>query len=309
MESYSLSDYENDNAAFFSKNQEEPFLYKLTNVLYPNPEFLSDSIPENISSHRVNLCIFYIDYSCVLPFVKYAVLKNDDANTVDFVEFEKGNTTSENLETLVINQLESLFENAADRDSNDLFSNSYKGFIVKHDDIYMFFDITSLLITNHKMYSAFVYAVADELCNTKSVFNYDLGQNINNMFDVDEDTFPKCAIVQPWFYNVDGLLELIELPRVGYICDANDNMHSLTEDELREIFVPVDCMGDYDDHGFLYYFSENLINPIENETYIRVVIFTMKVGASLDEECNSVAFKLRKTQVWGIKSIDQFIPV
>lgn len=308
--SYSLSDYENDNAEFFSKNQEEPFLHKLTDVLYPNPEFLSDSIPDDISSYRVNLCIFYVDHSCVLPFIKYAVLKNDTDGTVGFIEFEKGNATLENLEnleSLVTQQLQSLFD-SGDNSSADLFSNSYKGFIVKQDDIYMFFDITSLLTTEHRLNPSFIYAVADELCNLKSVFNYSLCENIHNMFDVDEDAFPKCAIVQPWFYNLDGMLELIEIPHIGYICDT-DKFHSLTQDELREIFVPVDCLMEHDDHGLLYYFSKNLVKPIEDATYIRFVIFEMKTGKSLSEECNSIVFNSHKTRIWGIKSIDQFIPI
>ena len=107
---------------------------------------------------------------------------------------------------------------------------------------------------------------------------------------------------------LDGMLELIEIPVIGYICKT-DKMHSLTEDELRELFVPVDCLCEYDDHGFLYYFSENLIKPIEDASYIRFVIFKMKTGESLDEECNSIVFKSRKTQIWGVKSIDQFIPI
>jgi hypothetical protein len=307
--SYSLSDYENDNAKFFSKNQEEPFLYKFTDVLYPNPEFLSDSIPDDISSYRVNLCIFYVDHSCVLPFIKYAVLvdgSNADG-TVGFVEFEKENTASENLESQVTQQLQSLFD-SGDNGSVDLFSNSYKGFIVRQDYIYMFFDITSLLTAKHQLNPSFIYAVADELCNLKSVFNYSLSQGVQNLFDSDDDTFPKCAILQPWFYNLDGMLELIEIPHIGYICDT-DKFHSLTQDELREIFVPVDCLMEHDDHGFLYYFSENLVKPIEDATYIRFVIFAMKTGYSLSEECNSITFKSHKTRIWGIKSIDQFIPI
>jgi hypothetical protein len=104
------------------------------------------------------------------------------------------------------------------------------------------------------------------------------------------------------------MLELIEIPHIGYICDT-DKFHSLTQDELREIFVPVDCLVEHDDHGLLYYFSENLVNPIEDATYIRFVIFEMKMGKSLSEECNSIVFNSHKTRIWGIKSIDQFIPI
>ena len=43
-ENYSFEDFENDSAEYYSKNQLEPFLYKLQNILYPNPEFLSESI-------------------------------------------------------------------------------------------------------------------------------------------------------------------------------------------------------------------------------------------------------------------------
>jgi len=308
---YSSYDYEMDNAAFFSKKQEEPFLHKFKNVLYPNPEFLSNSIPDNISSHRVNLCIFYIETICVLPFIKYALLKNDTDKTVGFVEFETGNVDDDNLEKTVIDKFELLFRKGF---QNDAF-NSYKGFVVRENDIYMFFDITSLLERNHELNSNFIYGVAHELCQTKTLFDYRIGQNIQNLFDVDEDIFPKCAILSPWFYNLDGILELIDVPKIAYICGIEkkkktETLVSLTHNDLSEIYVPSDSLFEYEDYGFLYYFSENLIDPIENELYIRFVVFPMEVKQKNQiYDYNSVTFKIGKTTVWGIKSIDQFIPI
>ena len=302
---YSLSDYETDNAEFFSKNQEEPFLHKFKNVLYPNPEFLSDTIPDDVGSYRIHFCIFYIETTCVLPFVKYALLKNDTEKTVGFVSFDSGSVDNNNLEKMAIDQFKLLFN--SDQDIQGV-EGIYKGFVVKQDDVYMFFDITPLLLRHHTLNPKFIYGVAHELCTLGMVFDYAIGQNIQHLFDVDEDTFPKCAIAQPWFYNLDGILEHIEIPRIGYICSqgTSDTLTCLTADELSNVFVPSDCLVSYEDYGFLYYFSENLLSPIENASYIRFVIFPMNTDA---EDFNSVVFKYKKTQVWGIKSIDQFIPI
>lgn len=305
-ENYSFEDFENDSAEYYSKNQLEPFLYKLQNILYPNPEFLSESIPENIHSHKIHMCIFYIETICVLPFVKYAVLTDPDNKTVSFVELDEIDN-SDRLEEECMKQLDS-----------DQFDESYRGYFTKNDNIYMFFDITSMLNANHKLNHKFTYAVAHELCHLKTVFDYEIGENIKDMFDVDETTFPKCAILQPWFNNLDGMLEMIEMPHIGYICmtDASKDLYSLTEAEITKIFVPSDCLIDYDDVGIYYYFSKDVINPIEGESYIRFVIFSMKTHTvnlshkqkNTDaEEFNSIMFSKNGTQIWGIKSIDQFI--
>jgi hypothetical protein len=173
-----------------------------------------------------------------------------------------------------------------------------------------------------KLAKTFIYAVAHELCTLKSVFDYSLGQNIQDMFDVNEDTFPKCAIVQPWFYNPDGILEMIEIPHIGYICslDDSDELHNLTNGELVNLgtLITTDCLIEYEDLGLNYYLSEDIIDPVENEYYVRFVIFAMKtkevnpkkkLGSFGPLDYNTIVFELDETRVWGVKSIDQIIPV
>lgn len=318
-ENYSFEDFENDSAEYYSKNQLEPFLYKLQNILYPNPEFLSESIPENIHLHKIHMCIFYIETICVLPFVKYAVLTDPDNKTVSFVELD-GIDNSDSLEEECAKQLGYAmeFDGSSELDGSSKFDESYRGYFTKNNNIYMFFDITSMLNANHTFNQKFTYAVAHELCHLKTVFDYAIGDNIKNMFDVDETTFPKCAILQPWFHNLDGMLEMIEMPHIGYICmtDTSKDLYSLTEEEITKIFVPRDCLIDYDDVGIYYYFSKDVINPIEGESYIRFAVFsmkTLKVNLSHKqkntetEEFNSIMFSKNGTEIRGIKSIDQFI--
>jgi hypothetical protein len=143
------------------------------------------------------------------------------------------------------------------------------------------------------------------------------------MFDVDEDTFPKCAIVQPWFYNPDGILEMIEIPHIGYICSLDDSneLHNLTNGELNSglgTLITTDCLIEYEDLGLNYYLSEDILDPVENEYYVRFVIFAMKtkevnlkkkLGSYEPLEYNTIVFESDKTRVWGVKSIDQIIPV
>ena len=328
---YLFSDFEKDHAEWFTKNQEEPFLYKLKDILYPNPEFLSESVPDDLQSKKIHLCIFYIEKTCVLPFVKYAVLPNDDNKTVQFAEFSIDSSSElSNLEKQVEQHFQTLFENYI-FDPNH-FDHSYKGFFEKNDNLYLFIDITQMLENKMKLAKTFIYAVAHELCTLKSVFDYSLGQNIQDMFDVDEDTFPKCAIVQPWFYNPDGMLEMIEIPHIGYICslDDSDELHNITNGELSSgsgrdsandtlgTLITTDCLIEYEDLGLNYYLSEDILDPVENEYYVRFVIFAMKtkevnlkkkLGSKGPLEYNTIVFELDETRVWGVKSIDQIIPV
>ena len=339
---YLFSDFEKDHAEWFTKNQEEPFLYKLKDILYPNPEFLSESVPDDLQSKKIHLCIFYIERTCVLPFVKFAVLPNDDVNhkTVQFAEFSIDSSSElSNLEKQVEQQFKTLFENYTS--DPDHFDHSYKGFFERNDNLYLFIDITQMLENKMKLAKTFIYAVAHELCTLKSVFDYSLGQNIQDMFDVNEDTFPKCAIVQPWFYNPDGMLEMIEIPHIGYICSLDDSneLHNLTNGELvvgathgLGTLITTDCLIEYEDLGLNYYLSEDILDPVENEYYVRFVIFAMKTKevnlkknrrVSLESvkrvsrretvgsfgPYNTIVFESDKTRVWGVKSIDQIIPV
>jgi hypothetical protein len=352
---YLFSDFEKDHAEWFTKNQEEPFLYKLKDILYPNPEFLSESVPDDLQSKKIHLCIFYIEKTCVLPFVKYAVLPDevgvDEVNkTVQFAEFSIDSSSElSNLEKQVEQQFQILFENYIS--DPDHFDHSYKGFFERNDNLYLFIDITQMLENKMKLAKTFIYAVAHELCTLKSVFDYSLGQNIQDMFDVDEETFPKCAIVQPWFYNPDGILEMIEIPHIGYICSLDDSneLHNLTNGDLTfgykrdsaigttgtvsgslGTLITTDCLIEYEDLGLNYYLSEDILYPVENEYYVRFVIFAMKtkevnpkkkhgskgrvslretVGSKGPLEYNTIVFESDKTRVWGVKSIDQIIPV
>jgi hypothetical protein len=310
----------------------------LKDILYPNPEFLSESVPDDLQSKKIHLCIFYIERTCVLPFVKFAVLPDDvdDVNhkTVNFAEFSIGEPSElSNLEKQVEQQFQTLFENY--EYDPDHFDHSYKGFFERNDNLYLFINITQMLENKMKLAKTFIYAVAHELCTLKSVFDYSLGQNIQDMFDVNEETFPKCAIVQPWFYNPDGILEMIEIPHIGYICSLDDSneLHNLTNGELVNLgtLITTDCLIEYEDLGLNYYLSEDIIDPVENEYYVRFVIFAMKtkevnpkkkhgpvgplkrvsrretVGSY--EPYNTIVFESDKTRVWGVKSIDQIIPV
>ena len=94
-EQYLFDDFESESVEWFSKNKEEPFIYKMNNILYPNPEFLSESMPDDVDSRKTHMCIFCIDYACVLPFVKYVLFPDKTNETVDLLEMQ---------------ELESLFE-------------------------------------------------------------------------------------------------------------------------------------------------------------------------------------------------------
>jgi hypothetical protein len=310
---YSYSDFETDSAEWFSKNKEEPFIYKMNKILYPNPEFLSESMPEDVDSKKIHMCIYCIDYTCVLPFVKYVLFPDETDKTVDLFELAPGQDPLDQLESLFVSSKPEI-----------LYDNAYKGFIDREDDIYMFFDITSLLESDAQLKPGFIYSVAHELCYLVEVQGNQFGKNIKNMFDKDDDTFPKCAILQPWFYNADGILEMIEVPQVMYIC--GDDLHALTRDELNDglrnlnfdgaggtlgTFLTTDCLIDYDDIGLHYYFTESIEDT--HESYVRCIVFLMKIQKkhkNMDpSEYNTVSFAVDRVQYWGVKSIDQFVPI
>ena len=308
----------------------EPFLQKIE-VFYPNDQYISENIPSDVSDYKISIkmCIFYIEYSCVMPFVKYAV-KIDKGQilfpefTFDFSQYD----SEEHLENVFIkscdDQIAKVFAIDGQKGGKiqSSFGKCYRGFIPKNDDVYVFYDVTTLLLGNNKLNADFKYAIADELHNVKSIFGNLVDDSITKLFK-PEKSLPLSVILNPWFIKSSGAFKSITSPLVGYLCatdDDGDTFYTLTHEQIKDKSVIHDCMIDPKDIGFYYFFSLNVLKPQKDASYIRYAFFTMKMrdlsdarfpnksSYKYEDDINTVLFKIdSKTMIYGLKSPDQFV--
>jgi hypothetical protein len=319
------------------------FLQKI-DVFYPNDQYVSENIPSDETDViTIRMCVFYIEYSCLMPFVKYAVRINE--GKISFPEFSF-NFSEEHLENVFIKscdeQLVKIFRNEqsggfpeGSNESSSLmsggkltgkiqssFGKCYRGFIPKNNSIYVFYDVTSLLLNDNKLNPDFKYAIADELSNVKSIFGNLTDNSITKLFKPDK-SFPISAILNPWFIKSSGSLKSITIPLVGYLCmtdDDGETFYTLTQEQINQKSVISDCLIDPQEVGSYYFFSTKVLNPQSNASYIRHAFFTMKMrdwtgskfpnkrAYNYEDDINTVMFKLdSKTMIYGLKSPDQFV--
>jgi len=325
----------------------ESFLHKI-DVFYPNDQYVSENIPSNENDKiAIKMCVFYIEDSCVMPFVKYAV--KIDNGKICFPEFSfdvSQYDSEEHLENVFIKscdeQLVNIFVNDGQTGGSpqgdplrgsmrggkltdkiqSSFGKCYRGFIPKNDSIYVFYDVTVLLLNDHKLNPDFKYAIADELNNVKSIFGNSVDGSITKLFKPTK-SFPLSAILNPWFIKSSGSFKSITIPLVGYLCMTNDDgdtFYTLTQEQINEKYVTSDCLIDPKEVGSYYFFSTKVLNPQKDATYIRHAFFTMKMrdwtsakfpnkgSYNYEEDVNTVMFKIdNKTMIYGVKSPDQFV--
>lgn len=278
-------------------------------AIYPNPEFVNNDFPD---SGTVHMCFFTIDQQCIKPFVKIAVATNSDSKTVHLPVLEN---LDNNFEVACSQLAAKIIKN-----SNQLtISEHYRGYIISEGMTYVFYDILSY---NSQLQDNYKYMITSELAAiTKSVWSCD--DVIKSLFNKDNMNQDGLDITMPVYPKL-GTYNYIEAPLIGYLCmtDEKDRFISLTDLEQQQIYVPVDALINIKNVGHYYYFSDTIIEPEENEFYIRYAIFPMNsintdsvfssksFKALNGDQYNSIVFYLNKNhnvKICAIKSPDQFI--
>ncbi len=281
-----------------------------SSVLYPNPDFMTDDYPD---SGSVQMCVYYINKQCLKPFVKFAIrVDNDKIAHLPVLE-----NLDNNFETSCDKLLSTLFTNKI-QFTNDL----YRGYIICGGMTFVFIDVSS---HNHNLSHNYKYLIATELAGTsKSIWTPD--EKIQTLFqDKDNNDDKGFSITKPVYPKHGGTYEYIEAPYIGYLCmismkNNKETFISLTEAEQNKIYIPIEALINPKDVGHYYYFSDTIIEPLENDLYVRYAVFPMysmntdstfpvKQKKPTDEH-NSVVYYLNKKhdiKLCGVKSPDQFV--
>lgn len=253
-----------------------PFL-KQQRCFFPNPEYVNTN---PFYGKQAKICAFYLESDCVKPFVKCLLDINDNKGSYPLLDLE-----DDDLEIKLAN----LFFNNYDP-KYGVFDKSYRGFIAddENNNAIVFYDLTHMFFNGASLKPNYKFVTLFELCNKDFAAD----------FSIVEKTVDCMHVVTP-------KLDIIEPPITGYLCLLSDNKFvSLTEEELSKLCIATDTLVNYKNKGHYYFFSDTILNPLPDQSYVRFAVYPLKIGKKYSDLYNSVSIN---KHIIGVKSPDQFI--
>jgi len=262
-------------------NNENKHKYNAINLLNEGDDFLYNSTNMNI-----NICAYHINNSTENPFLQFFLQKQskDNGDVFNFPQFK-----CENCEN-VISKSVSFMEILCISYYKDV-NYEYKGYLKYNDNVYLFFDCTTLGIDSVKLNrnNELWLVLIDEIINQKHVCNFKISEEVTDFF-INNDEF--------------AYLQDEETPIVVYnSCPKN-----------RIDFTLI--FGNTNDHFTDYNNSIKLDSKDTSVGLIRFAIFTknMKIEKNnLDEnwknEYDSVYMCFEDYPRWVIKKYEQQTPL
>lgn len=283
------SDFETFSSFMTTRANEKdvlPFL-KQHRCFFPNPEYVNTN---PFYGKQAKICAFYLESDCVKPFVKCLLKIYDGKGQFPLLDFDDDDDFQydNDLETKLADLL---FINY--KPEYGVFEKSYRGFIAddENNNAIVFYDLTHMFFNGASLKLDYKFVSLFELCNKDAVADF--------VIDVDLD---DCMhVVTP---KSDSFV-IIEPPITGYICLLSDNKFvSLTEEELSKLCIATDALMNYKNKGHYFFFSDTILNPLPDQSYVRFAVFPLKIGKKYSDLYNSVSIN---KHIIGVKSPDQFI--
>jgi len=168
-------------------------------------------VPENITT--VSMVCYRINNEKRCPFLEYLLLKNQ--NALDFVTIQKptNNITIETVLNIVDTNLMFLLLGVnSSLDNSFDFTNCYKGYKMRENNLCVFYDLTSLNIQVCDIYrkNDLWFCLIDEIINTGKVCDIDISQNVNIFFT-------ECLEKYQYYHLYDENNSAFEIPKVVYV--------------------------------------------------------------------------------------------
>jgi hypothetical protein len=192
----------NDLYAPIEKNH---FNYEAMNFLEKNIDFFLDD--NKIT--KVHVLAFEINNEYKHPFLNFVLCKNPCTQTlsIPWISLTPSVVNSE----IIVTQTELLLVSMLNCDNDDTALNNMecKGFYIKNNEVYIFYDLTKCNL--HTDYvdkkSKFFFCIVDEIVNTKHICNFKMDNSVS-LFFLENDMF--CFL-----QNKDNAN--YEVPVIGYV--------------------------------------------------------------------------------------------
>jgi hypothetical protein len=189
--------------------------YEAMNFLEKNiDDFLTDN-----KITKVNVLAFKINNESKYPFLKFLLYKNPSTQTliIPWVSLTEKELTSETIITQSNTLMFSMLNYT--NDNNKLRNVEFKGFYVKNNEVYIFYDLSKCDVQPNCVYksSKIWFCIIDEIVNTMHICNFEIDKSVSNFF-VENDVF--CFLK-----NKDGVN--YEVPVIGYIGKCSSKLRSI----------------------------------------------------------------------------------
>jgi hypothetical protein len=258
------------NESFLKNND-----YYYINNLEQN---LNAYLDNNPFPKKINVCPYQINNTGLKPFLQYFLRKypetnHDTSNQIDFISFETNKTrTFNDIVKKCYKILEVIFLSYT-----KISRYSYKGFIERHGEIYIFYDCTVSNIGTHCLNSTndLWLTLIDEIVNIGNVCNFKINENVTKFF-IDSPEF---------IYLKDLNDNNIEIPIVAYTGRENHQIYFVTVFGVGRTTDDYEAfMGEYFyftnfDKAFHSILNKKYTNKINKFGIIRFALFlgNMKV--------------------------------
>ena len=173
-------------------------------------------VPENINN--IHILGYRINNEKRFPFLEYLLLKNQ--NTLDFIKIRKptNNVTIESVLNVVdTNLMFLLLGLTVPIDNTFDFNTCFKGYTMRDNNLFVFYDLTSLNIQVCDIYrkNDLWFCLIDEILNTGKVCDIDISNNAKTFFI--GQTFDEKY---QYYHLYDENNNAYEIPKVVYVGTA-----------------------------------------------------------------------------------------
>lgn len=275
-----------------SKDESLDFSYidneTLSNLIEYDRDYFKD--------YNMHLCLYKIDTSLRLPFIKYILKKEANyvfpskpiemRNMIDSVS----KNSDESVDSIFYNQVQRLYNEVTNM---ELVKEKYRGFLENEgDDVFVFVDISDKTFDFSNEYE---YLIIDEILNKGTVKNVNIDANIIQLF--------KNNIFLQRLKTIEGIK--VQFPKIGYICSSNEeggynNVLKQNEESLLLLYPKVDLEKSKNN----YLFSSIPLSVENMNLLFRFACFIENFEG--EENMDNEIFEENDVQYYVLKSNDLF---
>ena len=207
---------------------------------------------------------------CVLPFIQYFLIENDNKYSFPFFSF-KCTTNIQVEEDNEFSPKHTYFQNECikfllkfakpleENENTDFIKDIYKGFTIDNNNIHVIFDCNGFEFENG------IFATMDEMLNKHSVLNIPIEPTSYEMFYKNRELM---QIKDKWG-------TMIHTPHVLYRCTFENNQYVNVDSTTEETISIIDDRIQHPFLGNSFIFSVKPVN-LENTSLKRFAVFTLK---------------------------------
>ena len=276
-----------------SKNVDVTFTNLENDTLSNNIEYERDYYKD----YRLHLCLYKVDTTLRLPFLKYLVKKEEQYIFPNKLMEMKpmidsiSRNNDEPIDSLFMQQIKVFYQELT---SNELITAKYKGYIENEkNDIFVFIDISNM---NIETSFDCEFIIMDEILNTGIVRNTSIDKLITELFKAN--VFLQTL-------RTEKVLK-VQFPKIGYIIqeDKDGNYKNVISTNKAEDILIYPKIN-HKSYNNTYLFSAIPLSVENIDNLFRFACFI----ENFDNDQNvtdNIVFEENDVQFYAIKTIDLF---